>query len=961
MKAYFEANVEYNRAEARIGKAMGNRIKDENLGLYRDVIGDPIFAWPRGIRGTFEDFFHKFKDGWNGTKRDRLKADDIARKFTDDPAALAASIGPMFGQDVWERWVGPWTNRQGRAAFSGRMYAPGKWTIASVENVARAYREASAVAGPGERVLTFVMRLHELEAGSPETLPAHVGETLETLQNYFNGVENIFGRTSNDRFGLNTGVPRFLMDARISEELPTEFLQYQKFDQNHAHSAVHRMAFHAAFGRDGEAILAEFEAAKKELNDGIESWTKYQDKVAAANPLAHGKEKLRLARELAAKDGKSAKDIALMEAAAKNLEVVRATEGHFDGWNRLPAQDVTEAKVFLNGLSLISSLMVQGPRTALINSQDLAGGPFVQFGISSQAIRMVKDNWAGFANGALGSLFNTIGITFQRSSEDMLRYNRLGYGDQDNFVARKDRLLAEKNAELPPAHPVANAMVRGLRTFKAATQVGIPQAGGLFPTLKLAPFSLISSWMNLSMILAHWNMGRGMIGRAVEFYRAHPAMISDPDFRFSADDLRYKKGIFLNDEQGFKAQVAAMARYGISLEQASKDALKPGAPILTDAHYSALAEMALEEMSLEASPNTAPRWAHQSAARFAMPLLRWSFARTDQLRKSFNEPNGEKSLRAFMSGMKIFALVTGVGLGMALLMDLYDEKVTGKKSNVRGFGQQNNLLAVVEQTARMGSWGLWGDFANTAGNLAESGDLRGLSFDGRVVFANSLINLLGSVTTLARQGEADYATVYRQMLGSLGGSGYLQVAQAVNRAFSLSNQEARVTSRINVGNWLRAVGREMNLDVRTSRGAGAYSLPTHETMYIGQMILSAIADDQGDFILAYSQAVDAARKDGKPDPQKYVQQAYSARNPLRTVFVTPPSEAEYGQLLSRLPASGRSDVQMAMMLLAKFGNFIGAPTYEGKKEVSKPPPLFEPRQRDIGSVRASLTQRLYGF
>jgi hypothetical protein len=287
-------------------------------------------------------------------------------------------------------------------------------------------------------------------------------------------------------------------------------------------------------------------------------------------------------------------------------------------------------------------------------------------------------------------------------------------------------------------------------------------------------------------------------------------------------------------------------------------------------------------------------------------------------------------------------------------MDLYDDKVTGKKSNIRGFGQQNNLLAVVEQTARMGSWGLWGDFANTAGNLAESGDLRGLSFDGRVVFMNSFLNMMRSVTTMARQGDADFQSVYRNMLGAIGGSGYLQVAQIVNNSFSLDNAEARVTSRINVGNWLRVVGREMGLDVRTSRGAGSYSLPTKESMHIGQMILAAMADDSGDFIAAYSRAVTAAREDGKPDPAKYVQQSYAARNPLRTVFVTPPSQSEYSQILSRLPASGRSDVQTALMLLAKFGNFIGAPEYFGKQQNAKPPPLFAPNKSPMQARTSAL-------
>src|ERR1041385_7169742 len=77
LREYYEANVAYNRAQARINKEMGNRILDDNLGLYRDVIGDPLYAMPRGLNTMIEKLFkEKMRADWNGTKSERLKADD---------------------------------------------------------------------------------------------------------------------------------------------------------------------------------------------------------------------------------------------------------------------------------------------------------------------------------------------------------------------------------------------------------------------------------------------------------------------------------------------------------------------------------------------------------------------------------------------------------------------------------------------------------------------------------------------------------------------------------------------------------------------------------------------------------------------------------------------------------------------------------------------------------------------
>lgn len=954
LKTYYHACVDYNTAQARIAGQMGIKIQDNNLGMFRDPIGDPLFTMPRGLNTRIELLFNEMRDQWNGVKSPRMEAGDMAQRFVDDPAALQAALRSRFTPEVWRLFVGEMANRDGRALFSGRQWAPGKWTIAQVANARRAFNEA------GGDALLFAVKLHEFEGGTPDSLPAFVGETLGTFQNYFNAIEGIMAESENaeKKFGLQKGVPRFLMDARVSEDFPTGWLRYQHLDEYHAKQAIHRFAFHAAFGRNGETVARDFDDAIRELHTAAIEWEEYLRRARNLHPLKGKAEILKAAREMATAEGRN---LSLLEHAAQNTSVLGKTQRQMEAWFRSHSVDSVEPRVFLEMLSFITSLMVQGPKTAIINTMDLIGGPVIQYGLTKDSLRQVRDNWTGFFGSAFGSLFQTIGIQINSNIDDRLLMRELGLTDPDNAIKLMDRFASAVNSETFGSGRISGGIIRAGRVARAITQAGLPartEGEGLYPTLKLAPFSMASRWMNEAFILGNWGRFRGLASRAVAYLRAHPAEIDNDAFRFTADMMGFPKGTFMDEAASFEAQKEAMNRWGMSLETVARAALRPGAPLFTDDQFRALAEMALEEMSLESSPNTAPRWGANPVGRATMPLLRWSFAKTNQIRKSFQEPSGPKNLHSVLSGLKVLALATGVGIGYALLMGKYDEELTGKKSNIRGFGQDNNFLAAVEMTARMGSLGIWGDIANTVGNYAGTGDLRGMSLDNRVVFVNSLINTLSAITTFAKQGDATYATVYRQLVQSLGGAGYMQIAQILNNALSLDNAEARVTSRINVNNWLRAVGREMNLDVRTGRAAGAYANTNTIKPWVGEMLLAALADDQADFIAAYSKAIEAAREEGKPDPAKHVQQSYAAYNPLRTVFTTPPTEAEFAQLLMRLPESGRADVQAAILLFNKYGGEIGVNEYEGRVEDVKPPPRTHDN-RNASQVRRDVAAHLF--
>jgi hypothetical protein len=186
--------------------------------------------------------------------------------------------------------------------------------------------------------------------------------------------------------------------------------------------------------------------------------------------------------------------------------------------------------------------------------------------------------------------------------------------------------------------------------------------------------------------------------------------------------------------------------------------------------------------------------------------------------------------------------------------------------------------------------------------------------------------------------------VYRPLLQSLGGGGYLQYAQIVNHALSLDNAEARVTARINAGNLLRVAGRELGMDVRVSGGGDTMSTPIRP--YMGQMVLAAYGNDATAFREAYLQAVQIARAQKEPDPARYVAEKFAGYNPLRSVFRTEPSQLEVAKLMQQVGDANRPALQSALQMFNAYGTQIGCkPDFGKAPKAERLPDLNEVRRR----------------
>jgi hypothetical protein len=933
------ALVRYYRATASCAswmdetrKEMGLKIKDtggEGYEVYRESIGAPPFTVMRGFSNSLERTWLAMKDAW--TADDTLKAGSVAEAYTLDPQALRAALAPRFTPQVWSDFVRPLVYRAGRSAFYAPAYPGDVRIMAEAENVKKAFEAAQ-----GDPV-AFAEWLYRLE-GSKGDIAEYVGETLETFQNFFASV-NRTKVEAGEAVKLNLPVPpRFLADARRTEEWPTEWLDYHPYSIHDMRQLVKLKSYEASFGRGLKAVRADLDAAHDEQ---LAMAKVYQDLQATFNKT--GKALRDAVREELKRQGLNPTPY---EEAQRNAQTIAFAKGQLDAMLAMQSDRPPEISAWAEIIGTLSGLAVAGPATAFTDTIAVFEQPFRKLGFSTEAFKQIGSTVRSAGTILWGSLLQSVGQTTQMEARYVQLLRELGHFDDDASLTLKSKLRAVFSERTTATNPLMKGAVYAARTVRAVMSTGVGQ--GLFPTFK--PHSLFTyqaQIIHAAEIMGWWKRFEALTGEAVSHFEHNPFDVGDPAFRFKPEMLGHKPG------RTWDSLLEYMARYGFSLETVAREAYlrrqsNPNAALLTKDQYRALAMMGQNEVTLETSMSTRPpQFMTNPVLNMANPLLGWAIDKAYDAWRGFREPDGKRSSKGFRTGLLAYAAILPIGLAYAFMRDEYDEEILGKKQNVLRIGTDNAFLAILDSTARVGTFGLFGEIPNNILNVQTQ---REFSLDNRIFFVNSMLNFMRAVSTWVRQeGVADWQTVYRPLLQSLGGSGYLQYADGLNNLLGLDNAEARVTKRIGVSNYLRTTGRGLNLDVRSA--SGMKSMPTPIKPYIRQMELAAYANDAVAFREAYMAALKAAREEKKPDPADYVRRSFSAYHPLRMVFRTEPSEAEYQKLLMAMTEDGREAVATAVRLFNSYAEQIGATGTFGRKteagafKLPQPPSLEELRRR----------------
>ncbi|MCI0534580.1 MAG: hypothetical protein L0Z50_05075, partial [Verrucomicrobiales bacterium] len=924
-----------------IARETGVLVRDDVLGLFRQLRGAPLFEvmqrMSSGISETTKGMLEgawrdnpldiSHMEGEGGTNAQRMQA-----AYEANPEAFAATMRPLFSGDVWENFVRPMAYDV-VSKFHAPADASGFMLLAKAENVQRAFDAAA----PGD-VVGFARALYALEGGTPATSAtpegAFVAETLSTFNNYWRSLRGVVAEQSNIAKGYGVESPNeLLMNSRDSDSWPGEWVDYRPYDLLNAHTILHTILHHAAFGRNIAGLDRDIEQGKRHFEELGEVLTNIEKTVQGEfghrpqryiremiqrrveaydwqarfpqGTRAYGYQELKLARD------KTTKNIDQMQSWLKAwIQAGGGVTMDFRSWAEL--------------IRTATAAAVQGYKAALIDIQSLYK-PIEVYGLSVASIRASLRAQKQFVKTVALSLWQIFSRQLHIESEHMKKAAEFGIYDPATQHTLKERVIgAFMSYPLAPGasfldHARRYAAITG-RAGRQIISTGIPARGeAVAPTFKpTAPFTYATQAMLPSATMASWRMFEDMVMDAARWMTdTHEGRVAalDPNFRFTKDHaeaLGYRPRLFnlLDDAKSFEYMLAKLNQYGTSLEQLTKEWFARGrtGPVFSDEAFRKLLPIAGAEIMQEETIASRPGWMMSSpGAQTWMKLLGWALTQTGAVTRSFYPTYDSEQNTEFKKGLKSLTALMGVAIAFVLLRDWWEEEILRKKPNraelLAKQSPQDMAKALVDAADVSGRFGLAGSAVNSFVNVSTQRDF---SVDNRVFMLSMMKNLWNTGRNWVHSGlAATYASTARPIIQAFGGSGFLEQVQILNTGLDFANEigldfeiegvpvlgaEARVVKRINANNWLRVAGRKLGMDVRIPKGDPV--LPNRTTPHVNAMIMAALGNDSRDFSESYRDARMAARKEGEIDPEDYVKRRYADRHPLKSLFQTRPTQAE---------------------------------------------------------------------
>lgn len=810
----------------------------------------------------------------------------------------------------------------------------------------------------GNEVVAFAENLFDLEyvkkdgVSESDVLTAKakfVAETIGTFVKYFHEIRDMSRASSKEKAFLGQeSIRHSLMDARRASVLPYEWTEYALGTPEMLHVVLDNIAIHSTMGRDMQDFKSSLDTVNKQVGAAVDSLTKRRLAIRRTAELSGEILSAKQVEKRLQMSFTDQSEYRTLMALAKNKNNIEKIDGEVDAWQHTQTNPDTDLKVPLGITRSIAGLMVNNWRTFLYNANALFS-PFMRYKLSRAAVSQFLNTLRYTKDEVVGTLLSAFGKQLSETAAEKQAREELGmFIDPEVYTDMYGRWANPGAGGNYEADSTGRTVARMRKTVDTITNFGW---GGNARYAKLRPFGAL----NMGSIMFKRALMRGqlrtvsnLIGNAVKYFEQHPEAAGDPSFRFSADILGYKDRMGMDERGAYEGLTDSLSKSGYPLELVAREAYAKkrqkgyNGSLLTVEQSQAIMARALDELSLEASVSNVPIWTQtNSFARAAMPLLTWPMIQTNTVLKSFLNEDGQASLRAARYGIKAMLLaIVPMSLAYTLLMDEWDEEVLGRKGNLAPLSLDQGFSAFagasIERLARMGTFGLGGDLVNGYRVYGTDGDLRGLSFDQRVLFMNSFLTMNRTISTLVQQGPSNltYETFYRTLASSLGAGQAIQYMQLLNNygddlvGVKPFTAEAEALKRLNVRYFLSAGGRLTGLEVRgrTSGGTTNSVRP-----WITRMGVAAMSDDAQEFQEAYRNAVREARELGEDDPEEYVKRSFGSGHPLRSTFKTPPTEAEIARLVGTLNEYGQDTVRSAIRAYDRYGESLGIKPYSGRQ------------------------------
>lgn len=849
---------------------------------------------------------------------EKVGESQLAEAYNEDPESAREMLNEFFNNAEHGQVVRDWFVRmlaeQQNPVFDAPALEDGVTTIPADPNlVIEAYNNA-----PEGDIVAFAENLFDLHGGEGD-VGVYVQAVADKLGEYAEQVQSI-----NDRYFPGDGktnpvnairgmTPEALVDSREIDGLPSQWFSFYKFDKPSLHKLSRLIASEVAFGRGQEYLASLMETIAKQVSDARLKLEGERLKVRGVHPTWNEKQ---IEAEVA-----KMPDYKKLKQFEDRSPYIRQTVHELSSFFR--KDNSPEATLYAGTriAQTLSRLMVNNPASAIYQMVTLFD-PMFRYGVSKQSVKSTLTGIKRHIDESVASLMQSIGIQVGRDDEFNNRFNSLNLQYAERIKRFGDEFRRWDNE---------SAVSHGSRLIEELTSTPINLSGKEAKHVLFRPTGLFD-WQTMvadkSLTDGMWHMAGDFVTRGIQFFKANPDKLA-PGYKLTEKDLALSG---FGSANTFNQLKLDMRNFGLDFDQVVRGAVnRNDGKLFTDEEALRLHSLAMFLVSSQSNIATmTPAAWNNNILRWMIPLLGWAWRRTVDVSGKRLTPEGKLQASAMARGMVGLAAATAGGLAVSALVDRYYEELVDRKRNLRPI---LSPLGIIEHTARSGSTGFFGEFINGAVNVTTGGDSRIISLDRRVVAMSSFMGIQSALSNLINQREFDYSRVGRPLITSLGGNGMLQYMGMANNFFGLDNVESAVNARINAQNYLRVVGRDLNLSVRGTGGGGT-GTSTPMTPYITRMELAAYADDRVGFRQAYIEAIRQAKDQGFDDPVDHVKRAFSAKNPLRVVFQTSPSEKEYQRILVALPEDGREAVGGAVSHFNRYAESIGARGFEGKKEKS---------------------------
>lgn len=915
------------------GLAGSNRVNDPKLRTENvfdgDVASQERRQIERGVEGyTDYRMLHEDIKFWAARFRERIRGDGKGNLFADlalnvrlstRAEELSASLKEAFDDDAWRMFLEPLLLND-RGGVPGPMRSDG-FVVPVAPRTAATILEAVG----GRDLLAFADAVYD-RLGNPADesgRQAYRQQLLGWVYQRWMKVDELASDAVTVG-GRRIGIPSLGIDARSAEFLPEEWMTYPQYTSQDLKKAANSIYGSGVFGREGETIRRGIEDIQRELNAKKEELSRLNLSTRDFNTpewqslKRTDKAKYKRLKKLASYQTPAFADI---------VENLFNTEADlFTQWHA--AREI---------FSFMTGGMVSGMKSAIKNPISTLNLVLVQRSASPEVMKTVAGSYAKMGKLFLNSFSELLGFDLLGDNPALAAAKRAGVVDSAKYTTIKDDFVGERGVDDSLGAVARN--VRRMRQFFTHAKLSPLARDGTSPAFRLLnPFQYTQLLVNQANLWQIMESYYDMAAKAAEVYRANPGETRN----LTVADVG------MTDENAFNARKKFLLDNGYSIEDLARRAAK-GQDIFDDRLVMAANNVATTYLANEASMVNRPLILSRSKlGQLSGTFVGWSLDQSTRVLKLLETEDGRMTVGSLLRGMGVLSLgILPASLAYAALLDEWDELIEKKQNRMP---VSSGPEAWSEAMVSVGTLGLWAEGFDYFNSMRQgSGSYNDfISLDNRIVLVSVARNGLAALRNLKNAGplNANYANVVRPFLSAAGMNGIMQNAYLLDRVLGNSLQdipvfgtavagEASLALRSNAYNYIRQAGREIDLELRPTGGSGTTYAITPLTPHITNMSLAALQNDSKAFQEAYRKAIEVAREMGEFDPLRKVRDTFASRHPLRLLFVSGPSDAEYAKMRETMSEQGRAAVDAALLNFNRYAASLGAAPYYGATKSSE--------------------------